>query len=158
MGDESPVALKLLEDPDDKCCELSCQTRVIGAAICAGVGVLFYILAFIKFASGDTTFFAILYTVGLLATLGASFFLQGPKKHWDRLKEEPAHAIALVVVIVAVVFIFVACLGIGGKGGTAVAIICLIVQIGALAIFYISMSKITWAAFKGIVSKIFKCD
>jgi hypothetical protein len=151
------IQLSLLEDKNDQCCELSCQTRMITAAVLAGLGVLLTVLAFVEFAMGDYAAFAILYTLSIIAALGSSFFVVGPKKHIARLKDEVAHLIALIVVLVCVVLVFVACLAVKGSGGTALAIILIIVQLIALAVFYLSMTMLTWEATKAICRKICSC-
>jgi inner membrane protein involved in colicin E2 resistance len=157
MSDEAPLSLGLLEDKDDKCCDLSCQTRLICAAICAGFGVLLTILAIVLFAKGDTPTACILYAVSVIAALGASFFIVGPKKHIARLKDEIAHLIALIVVGVCLVLVFVVCLAIEGTGGVVLGVIVIIVQLCALAIFYLSMNTVTWSATKAILKKLCPC-
>jgi hypothetical protein len=99
----------------------------------------------------------VVYTLGLIASLGASFFLLGPKKHWTRLKEEPAHAISLVVVFIAVVMVFVSCCGMHGSRARVLAVIFILIELVALAIFYLSMNMLTWGLTKSLFRAICRC-
>jgi hypothetical protein len=153
----SEVSLKLMEDSDDKCCDLSCQTRVIIAAICGGFGVLLSILSIIEFASGEYDIFAVLYSLSIIAALGASFFVVGPQKHIKRLKEEFGHLVALIVVCVCAVLVFVAVFALKNDAGIALGIILIIIQLVALALFYLSMNTLTWLATKALFRKICSC-
>jgi hypothetical protein len=69
---------------DDKCicCEMEFKTRLIAGTIASGVAAFFAVGAVWKIGLGQVDFFAVLYTISIIATLIGSFFITRPKKHW----------------------------------------------------------------------------
>jgi hypothetical protein len=147
------VGLNLMEDKDDKCCDLTMKQRWIGSFICSGLSVVLAVISFIVLSS-ETKTFAILYTLSIIAALAASFFVAGPKKHWTRLIESPAHLISAIAVLVAIVMVFVAVFAVKS---TALAIVILIVEIVALVFFYLTLYQTIWVGFKACVKRILPC-
>lgn len=143
------VGLTLLEDKEDECCNLDYKTRLIGGAICTGVGVLFTVLSFITFATSDLSTFAIIYSIGTILAVAASFFFLGPKKHFERMKSV-AHMVSSVILIVAIILVFI---GAFAAKSAAMAIIFVIVQIVALVFFYITLKETLWRIVKGFFGK-----
>lgn len=151
------AGLTMLEDKDDKCCDMSMKTRIIAGAICAAVGVIMSICSFFSLASGKLSTFAIVYSLGTITTMASSFFFAGPKRHVEALKEIPAHVVSLAVVVGAIIMVFIGALGVGGKGGTAMAIIFVVVQVVGLVFFTITLKKVTWMAVKAVLKKFLCC-
>jgi hypothetical protein len=139
-----------IDDPQDQCacCDMTFKTRYICTAICSGLAAFFSFGAFAMLLQGDVNFFAVLYTIGIITALTGSFFMAGFKKHIQRLRESGVHAIAAIGVIVGMALVLLAGLALKGTGGKVLAIIALILQLGALAIFYLTMSELLWTAVK----------
>ncbi|KAH0789389.1 Vesicle transport protein SFT2B [Histomonas meleagridis] len=150
----STLGMALTGDNDDEgCCDLSFKTRVIAGVICSAVGILFSFLSFISFSSGDLAIFAVVYTLGIVASVGGSFFIAGPKKHFQKLKEM-AHLVSSIVLVGAIVMVFISAFAVKS---TALAVIFVIVEVFALFFFMLTLNTVGWTAFKAFVSKIFKC-
>ena len=120
-------------------------------------GVILSICSFFSLASGDLTTFAVIYSLGTITTMGSSFFFAGPKRHLEALKEITAHVVSLAVVVGAIIMVFIGALGIKGSGGTAVAIIFVIVQVIGLVFFTVTLKKVTWMAVKAFLKKLACC-
>lgn len=153
------TGLTMMDDKDDQCpcCDMSFKTRIIGGCICSGIGIILSLFSFVSFASGDLAMFAIIYTLGTLVALAGSFFFAGPKRHWERLKDCLAHTISLVVLVAALIMVFIGIFAVKGDGGTAIAIIFLLVQLVAFFFFTVTLNKVTWAAVKGCLKKVLTC-
>ena len=115
------------------------------------------VCSFFSLASGNMQTFAIVYSLGTITTLGSSFFFAGPKRHMEAIKEIPAHAVSLAVIVGAIIMVFVSSLVIEGKGGTALAVIFVLVQIVALVFFTLTFKKLTWMAAKAGLKKLASC-
>lgn len=151
------IGLNAMEDKDDKCCDLSLKQRFIYGGICMGVGILLSILSFISFASGDLATFAIIYSLGTVASVCGSFFIVGPRKHIDAFKNETLkvpHMVSTGVLVGAIIMVFISALAIKS---TALAIIFVIVELVALVFFTITLKELLWKAVKAFFNKIFKC-
>lgn len=151
------AGLTMLEDKDDKCCDLSMKIRVIAGAVCAGIGVILSICSFFSLATAELQTFAIVYSLGTITTMASSFFFAGPKRHIEALKEITAHVVSLLVIIGAIIMVFVSAMGIKGSGGTALAILFVFVQVIGLVFFTITLKKVTWAATKKFLKKLACC-
>lgn len=152
----SPITF--LEDRDDPCpcCEMSFNTRLIGALICSGVGMLLSVGSFIAAATGSLSTFAVIYSLGTLLALGGSFFVAGPKKHLEKLKCI-AHSVSLAVICVAIICVFLAACQLGGTSGTILAIVFVIVQACALVVFTLTLNEVAWAGAKSLLGNCLKC-
>lgn len=151
------IGLNAMEDKDDPCCDLSFKQRIIGACISMGIGILLSILSFISFASGDLTTFAIIYTLGTIASIAGSFFIVGPKKHLEAFKDETLrvpHLISTCVLGGCIVMVFISALAIKS---TALSIIFVIAELVALVFFTITLKKLLWTGVKAFFTKCFKC-
>jgi hypothetical protein len=152
------VGMNLMEDKDDKCCDLTMKQRWIGSFICSGIATLFAIIAMIAlFTDAENKVkFAILYTLSVVAAVTASFFVAGPKKHWTRLKDSPAHLISAIVLVLAIILIFVVACALPDAGNIP-AVLILIVEIVALIFFYLTLYQPIWMAFKACISRVLPC-
>lgn len=151
------VGLNAMDDKEDQCCDLTFKQRLIGGGICMGVGILLSILSFISFASGDLTTFAIIYTLGTIASIAGSFFIVGPKKHMEAFKDETLripHIVSTGVLVGCILMVFISALAIKS---TALAIIFVIAELIALVFFTLTLKKVMWTAFKTLFNKCFKC-
>ena len=150
--------ITFMEDREDPCpcCEMSFNTRLIGACVCSGIGMLLSVGSFIAIATGSLSTFAVIYSLGTIVAVAGSFFVASPEKHFERLKVV-AHSVSLGVLVASIVMVFVGAYAIGGIGGTVFAIIFVIVQIVALALFTITLNQVAWAATKTLLGKILTC-
>jgi hypothetical protein len=147
-----------MDDKDDRCCDMDLKTRLICGAVASGLGVIFAILAIVELVSDDIPLFAILYTLSIVAAVGASFFFAGPKKHIAAFKEVPAHIVSSAVLVLAIVFVFVGAFALKGKGSqTPVTVIAFIVEVVALVFFYLTLYPLAWKAVKGFAGRILSC-
>jgi hypothetical protein len=156
-GPSTQGLLTVIDDKDDACCDLTIKQRLIAGAVCAGIGVVFAIIAFILLFQGNTTSFAVLYTLSIALAVAASFFFVGPKKHIKSLKEVPAHVVSTCVLLAAMIFVFIGAFALDGGGRTAVVILAFIVEIVALIFFYITLYPLAWKAVKAVIEKVFSC-
>jgi len=155
MGDAGLLAGLLgAEDRDDKCCELTFANRLIATAICSGLSTFLAIIACIKIAQRDLGSFAVIFTLSIIASIGASFFVAGPKKHWARLKESRAHLLSAIGVAVFIVLVFVVAFATERTGATLLAFL---LELVCVAFFYLTLYATVWTIFKGLVGHFCHC-
>jgi len=79
--EEEKSALEKMEDQmEESCPSLSWTQRLIGFCICCAVGMLLTFGSFFRFAAcvkGDCTSFAVIYSIGNVIAITATFFLTG---------------------------------------------------------------------------------
>jgi hypothetical protein len=140
------------QDADEcACCAMEFKTRLICGGIASGVAAFFGVGACVQAFLGHVDFFAVLYTISIIATLVGSFFIAGPKRHWERLKDCPAHVISLVVIVIAIVIIIVGACAVRGAGSLAITILGMVVYLVALAFFNITLNEMTWTIVKRFI-------
>merc|ERR1711865_511488 len=80
--EEKKSNMEKLEEEMDNCCpSLSWTQRLIGFAICSGIGMLLTLGSFFRFEKcihGDCAPFAVIYSIGNVIAVMGSFFLSGP--------------------------------------------------------------------------------
>lgn len=88
---------------DDSCCpQLSYRERLTGFVICFAVGTLIQFLSMGSLFGlflGRTSKFGILYTLGNIVSLCGVFFLVGPKRQIESMKEEKRMWTSVVFVV-----------------------------------------------------------
>lgn len=151
------IGLNALDDKDDNCCDLSFKQRLIGGCICMGCGVILSICSFICIATGNLSGFAIIYALGTIASIAGSFFIVGPKKHLEAFKDQETkipHIVATACLVFFIIMIFVSVFALDN---TPLAIIFVILELLALALFTITLKKVIWLAVKKFFQTCFNC-
>merc|ERR1711865_153215 len=96
--EEEKNAMEKLEDQlEENCPSLTWTQRLIGFVLCCGVGMLLTLGSFFRFSkclSGDCSSFAIIYSVGNLIAIAATFFLTGPVKQFN-----PSAPLAICIIL-----------------------------------------------------------
>mmetsp|Transcript_99801 Transcript_99801/g.177061 ORF Transcript_99801/g.177061 Transcript_99801/m.177061 type:complete len:228 (+) Transcript_99801:97-780(+) len=95
--------------PCSLCASLSLKERMIGFAICWAVGVLLEYAAFAHWhhvLGGSPERFAILYTLGNVLNLSATFFLVGPQRQFQAMFK-PARRSAAIVYLLCMILTLV---------------------------------------------------
>jgi len=134
-------------DNDSLCPSLSFQQRVIGFAVCVGIGILMEIGAFIALFQQEYTTFAVVNTIANILALAGTCFLSGPVKQIKRMFEE-TRIIATIVYLTSMVLTFVVALALKLDWLTIIMVI-----IQYLAMIWYGLSYIPYArtAIKKIV-------
>eukprot|EP00630_Chrysocystis_fragilis_P001745 CAMPEP_0197401940 /NCGR_PEP_ID=MMETSP1165-20131217/19310_1 /TAXON_ID=284809 /ORGANISM="Chrysocystis fragilis, Strain CCMP3189" /LENGTH=184 /DNA_ID=CAMNT_0042928069 /DNA_START=152 /DNA_END=706 /DNA_ORIENTATION=- len=133
------------EQLEDGCCEgcpkMSYKQRLIGFALCFGLGVLIEFGSFfrlVELVKGNPKPFAVCYTVGNIISICASFFLSGP---WNQAKKMFAktRVVATIVYVSTIVLTLFCALYEGDiPGRAAIIILLIIVQMCALLWYMLS--------------------
>ena len=122
-----PGALQLSSDDSEShnCFNLTYRQRLIGFAVCFGVGITFQILAmfFIWF---DIVSFAAFYSLGNLSSIISLFFLMNIKTQFKRMFHKRRWIPATIVVLSILLVIILAITSPEGSGG--IIILLIIVQ------------------------------
>lgn len=128
-------AVKTVATNDSCCPDLELKTRVIFFIVFAILGVVFGIFAIGSLFSaiiGEVNGFIILYSLSVVFSITASFFLKGPKAQW-KIVTDTKRLIPTITFIVTFIMIFVSIFIIKSK---ILTIILFLIQITA-CIFYI---------------------
>jgi len=136
LGEEEEQEPSITEQLDD-CFSLSMKNRLIGFAVCAGIGLAISIIScfFIPaLVTGNPAPFAILYTFGNIFMMSSTIFLVGP---WRQLKNmlAPTRLIATIIYFAAMIMTLVAAFVVKSA---LLVIIFLIIQAGALTWYTLS--------------------
>merc|ERR1740117_1712147 len=88
-AEEDKTTMEKLEEEMQECCPtLTYTQRLIGFAICVSIAFFLTLGSFMRFAKcihGDCTTFAVVYSVGNILAVLATFFLTGPHKQFKQM-------------------------------------------------------------------------
>lgn len=152
MGEEEQESgLKSFWQSLDESTTLSKTQRFYGFGICIGIGLIFYILAFVFWVIPPT--FAVLYTMGSLLLFGSTFFLMGP---WRQLKSlmKSHRILATSVYLLSLVVTLWAAFALEGLGKVLIIIILLILQVFALGWYVLTYIPYGQQAAGSVLSSV----
>ncbi|AAZ12767.1 Got1/Sft2-like family, putative [Trypanosoma equiperdum] len=127
------------------CPSLSWKQRLIGCGVCMGIGSLLSLLSFGAILRSDVATFAVVYTLGNVASIGGTLFLAGPKTQVQRMFSE-GRWVATTVFVIAMGLTLLAALLL--SSALLVLLLCL-VQFGAMAWYMMSYIPFARTAVKG---------
>eukprot|EP00658_Telonema_sp_P-2_P075156 TRINITY_DN6458_c0_g1_i1.p1 TRINITY_DN6458_c0_g1~~TRINITY_DN6458_c0_g1_i1.p1 ORF type:complete len:176 (-),score=31.72 TRINITY_DN6458_c0_g1_i1:403-930(-) len=146
---------------NENCPSLSFKQRMIGFVICASVGYLLAFGSFFRFAkclAGDCTRFAVIYSLGNIIALAATFFLVGPCKQVKQMFSETRRVATIVFLCaIACTITFALVKGLSPKVRVTLIVISCLVQL--LAWIWYCLSYIPFGracvknAFRGYCGK-----
>jgi len=128
----------------DECLSLSLKNRLIGFAVCAGIGFAFSLIACLfifALATGNPIPFAVFYTLGNVFMLCSTTFLIGPLRQLRNMCAT-TRIIATIVYLLAIVLTLLAAFL---AKQALLVILCLIIQL--LALTWYTLSYIPGARF-----------
>lgn len=134
----------------EKRCSMSKKTRLYGFASCVGIGFLLSFLAFLTWAS--PTRFAVLYTFGTLTSLGASFFMFGPRRYF-RAMFDPKRRWSAIALWASLALTLVAALALHS---VILSIIMALVQAGCMGYYCLSYIPFGRQLARSAVMQCFK--
>ncbi|KAK8898349.1 Vesicle transport protein SFT2B [Tritrichomonas musculus] len=151
--DSSNTHNSFYDEINDNYCNLSLKTRIIGAIICIVIGFVLNGIALGYLFTLRLKNFSIIYVFGTCASIGSSFFIVGPKKHFEAFKFKP-HLIAAIILISCIILIFIFACGI--KIGI-IALIFVLIEMVDLIIFNLTLHEKIWEKVKSLFFKCIKC-
>mmetsp|Transcript_33991 Transcript_33991/g.109111 ORF Transcript_33991/g.109111 Transcript_33991/m.109111 type:complete len:180 (+) Transcript_33991:329-868(+) len=139
---QQTVAQQIEDECCDFCPKLTYKQRLIGFAVCFGVGMLLEFGSFlriIELIQGKPGPFAIMYSVGNIVAICGSFFLAGPKKQVKNMFAK-TRVVATVVYLSSIVLtLFVALYKkIPPKAQVPLILLLIVVQFLALTWYFLS--------------------
>jgi len=148
-------ASKSFQEEYDAYCKLSKKNRMRGFLICFAVGWIITVCALFTLPGvvlGNPAPFAIMYTIGNIVALSATFFLWGPKAQFKSMFK-PIRAGATVIYLVTLILTLV--LALTTKNGVLV-ILSLAVQFCAMVWYAASYIPYGRALIKKMLGGVFK--
>jgi hypothetical protein len=126
-------------DDENICPSLTFTQRIIGFAVCLGIGILLEVGAFIALFQKDFTTFAVVNTLANIMALTGTLFLSGPKKQIKKMFEQ-TRIVATCVYLFTMVLTFVVALALKIDWLTV-----LVVIVQYLAMIWYGLSYIPYA-------------
>ncbi|CAM9418043.1 unnamed protein product [Ascophyllum nodosum] len=120
------------------CPNLTFQQRVIGFAVCLGLGYLLSFMSTVSLWTADLTGFALLYCLGSLIAIGATGFLVGPKAQCKKMFHKNRRISCTVYLVLLVTVLVLALIG------TPVGIVLLVLIIQMMAAIWYTASYIPY--------------
>jgi len=111
LGDKNPFAALTSQytenanetnEVNEMCPELTYQQRIMGFAVCMGMGYIIGFGGLFRFNElllGNPKPFVLMYTVGNLVALSGSFFLTGPNAQFKKMFHESRKAASVVYLV-----------------------------------------------------------
>lgn len=90
------------EDENEMCPKLSFTHRIYGFLACLILGVLCGILGWISIFNKNYVQFGIFITFSNISALGGTFFLAGPMKQFNKMKDETRWIASLIYVVMLI--------------------------------------------------------
>ncbi|KAF8286947.1 putative Got1/Sft2-like family [Trypanosoma cruzi] len=97
------------DETENLCPSLSFQERVIGFAVCLGLGFLLSIFAWVSIFALDFNTFAVINTVSNVTSIGSTMFLCGPMAQLKRMFDSK-RLIATIIYFTSMALTFIAAL------------------------------------------------
>ena len=156
----SESSLKVISK-DTACPSLPIKYRFWGFIICFCLGMVISLLTSILFVAKEASAkFAVLYTVGIIISLLASFFLFGPMRQLKSMFKK-TRVVATIMLIGVLIFtlVFAFALYDEEKGGHKIIILILVI-LEYIALFWYTLSYIPFGRtiFKKCCKCICNCD
>lgn len=138
-GGEDGLVASVSGSGDSCCPSLSWETRIKGFIACCALGIVLSIIGAILIFFGNTTGFAVLYTIGTCTAIGSTLFLRGPVAQIKSMFKETR---IFATIIMLLMLVLTLCAGLWWKNGGLCLLFCIL---QFLAFTWYSISYIPFA-------------
>ncbi|CAM9396934.1 unnamed protein product [Discosporangium mesarthrocarpum] len=140
------------DEMSEVCPKLTYQQRIIGFAVCIGLGYLLSFMSTLMVLSSDLRRFATLYVLGSFIALSATGFLLGPRRQCKKMFHKSRRVACITYLVLLVAVLVVAVVG----ADFIIVLVLLILQ--AMAAIWYSASYIPYgrAMIKSVVCPCLK--